>query len=57
MKEYTTPELVKLGDALELTLGTRPGADFDQNGAEFDPYPPCCCSSCDDGGGCIVHQN
>jgi hypothetical protein len=52
MKDYATPELIKLGDALELTLGTRPGADFDQSGAEFDPYPPCCCGGCG-GGGCI----
>jgi hypothetical protein len=52
MKDYATPELIKLGDALELTLGTRPGADFDQSGAELDPYPPCCCGGCG-GGGCI----
>ena len=55
MKEYASPELVKLGDAVELTLGTRPGAYIDQAGAEFWPDPPGCCGGCggcdDDGGG------
>ncbi len=43
MKNYQTPELVELGDAVELTLGTRPGDYADQSGAEFWPSPPSCC--------------
>jgi hypothetical protein len=42
MKHYESPELVELGDAIELTLGTRPGENLDQNGAEFNPpFPQC----------------
>ena len=50
MKHYESPELIELGDAVELTLGTRPGTIIDQAGAEYNPpYPPPC--GC--GPGCI----
>jgi hypothetical protein len=48
MKEYETPELVELGDVLELTLGNRPGVDYDQS-EYYPPGPPGCCG----GGGPI----
>jgi len=51
MKKYQTPELVELGDAVELTLGTRPGDYADQSGAEFWPTPPSCCGGGGGGGG------
>jgi hypothetical protein len=45
MKDYETPELVQLGDVLELTLGYRPAEEFD--GSEFyDPGPPGCLPGC-----------
>jgi hypothetical protein len=52
MKHYESPELVELGDAVELTLGTRPGEVIDQAGAEYNPPYPTCggCGGC---GGCV----
>lgn len=44
MKKYQTPELVELGDAVKLTLGTRPGDYADQSGAEYWHTPIGCCS-------------
>lgn len=47
MKHYETPELVELGDAIELTLGMRPGDVIDQAGAEYWETTGCCCGGCD----------
>lgn len=55
MKHYETPELVELGDAVELTLGTRPGDNVDQSGGEYWPSIGCCCC-CEDPGN-PPHQN
>lgn len=54
MKDYETPELVELGEVIELTLGTRPGDLYDQSGAEYWPSPGC---GCDDGGGGPPFEN
>ena len=43
MKHYESPELVELGDAVELTLGGRPGSVLDCAGAEYEINPCCCC--------------
>lgn len=50
MKDYSSPKLIKLGDAVTITLGTRPGDYYDQNGAEYWPDPPGCCGGCHDPG-------
>ena len=39
MKRYESPELVELGDAVELTLGGRPGEVLDCAGAEYEINP------------------
>ncbi|MEM7331980.1 MAG: lasso RiPP family leader peptide-containing protein [Chloroflexota bacterium] len=43
MKIYETPELVELGNAVELTLGGRPGTTADNNGTEYY-VAPCGCA-------------
>jgi hypothetical protein len=49
MKHYETPELVELGDAVELTLGTRPGDTIDQSGGEYwvSSCASCSCTNCE----------
>lgn len=50
MKRYESPEIVELGDAVELTLGGRPGSVLDCAGAEYEINPCCCCGGGGGGG-------